>query len=105
MANKTTKNTHLTQCRFRRRKQGLVESARAINYESKNNHVQSMVVYHLSTTAAATMPRRSWSHTTCAWACAYADTFEAPKKNEFCAGNLFINFQRQAIKACNKAQQ
>lgn len=63
-----------------------------------------MVVYHLSTTAAVTTPRRSWSHTTCA--CAYADTFEAPKKkNEFCVGNLFINFQRQAIKACNKAQQ
>lgn len=46
-------HTHLTQCRLPKTQTRFGRTARAINYESKKNHVQSMVVHHLSTAAEA----------------------------------------------------
>lgn len=57
----------------------LKPDARAINFESKNIHVQSMVVYHLSKAAAEEI---LVTYHMCFDACAYADTFDVcPEMN------------------------
>lgn len=56
----------------------------------KNNHVQSMVVYHLSTAVEAIFGH---IHSTCAWWCICRHIRSPETKNVF-VRNLFINFQK-----------
>lgn len=81
----TTPNTHLTQCLVAGDANKVCLWARAINYESKNNHVQSMVVYHLST-AAATAEAILVTYHMCLCSC-ICRHIQSPEK--ICVGNLF----------------